>query len=74
MKIEFENENRQNCEWCKISNGGTIPKFTNFWNFGSFSQWKKSENLLIFLFEKLWKFVDFTIWKIPKISNLENLK
>ena len=29
-------ENWQNCENCRISNGQTIAKFTNFWNFDSF--------------------------------------
>ena len=28
--------NRQNCEWCGISNGRTIPKFANFLNFDNF--------------------------------------
>ena len=29
-------ENRQNCEWCGISNGRTILKISNFWNFDGF--------------------------------------
>ena len=33
---EGQYENRQNCEWCGISNGRTIPKFVNFWNFDNF--------------------------------------
>ena len=36
---------------------------------------KQFQNLLIFgIFQvlKFWKFISFTIWKIPEISNLEN--
>ena len=55
-----------------ISNGQTIPKLPNFWNFDGFPNWKNSENLLIFQVVKLWKFVNFPTWKIPKISHLEN--
>ena len=29
-------ENRQNCEWCRISNERTITKFADFWNFDNF--------------------------------------
>ena len=28
--IKGQDENRQICEWCGISNGRTIPKFANF--------------------------------------------
>ena len=31
--IKGQYENRQNCKWCRISNGRTFPKFANFWNF-----------------------------------------
>ena len=65
-------ENRQNCEWCGISNAQTIPKFVNFLNFDSFPNWKNSENLLIFQVVKFRKFVNFPISKIPKIFNMEN--
>ena len=41
-------ENRENCEWCGISNGRSIPKFANFWNFDSFPNFQNYENLLIF--------------------------
>ena len=37
-------ENRQNCEWCEISNGQTILKFVNFLDFDSFPNWKNFEN------------------------------
>ena len=37
MKFISKYENWQNCEWCGISNGRTIPKFANFWNFDNFS-------------------------------------
>ena len=43
-------ENRQNCDQCGISNGQTIPKLPNFWNFDSFPNLGNSENLLIFQF------------------------
>ena len=32
------------CEWCKISNGRTIPKFANFSNFDSFPNEKENLN------------------------------
>ena len=38
---------------------------------------KQLQNFLIFrIFQvsKFWKFVNFTIWKIPKTSHLENSK
>ena len=34
--IKGQYENRQNCQWSGISNGRTIPKFANFWNFDNF--------------------------------------
>ena len=34
--IKGQYENQLNCEWCGISNGQTIPKFSNFWNFDNF--------------------------------------
>ena len=68
-------ENRQNCEWCGISNGQTFPWYVNFFNFDNFPNWKNSENLLVFQVVKFWifqfrEFFKFPIYKIPKISNL----
>ena len=57
-------ENRQNCEYCGISNGQAIPKFANCWNFDSFPYSKNSENLLFFHIQKTLKICYF--------SNLEN--
>ena len=37
----------------------------------SYPNWKNSENLLIFQVVNFWKFFDFPIWKIPKISMLK---
>ena len=34
--IKGQYENWQNCEWCEISNGRTILKFSNFWNSDNF--------------------------------------
>ena len=34
VKKKFHSLSR--LEWCEISNGQTIPKFANFWNFESF--------------------------------------
>ena len=34
--IKSKYKNWQNCEWCRISNGRTIPKIANFWNFDDF--------------------------------------
>ena len=65
-------DNRQNCKGREISNGQTIPKFANFWNFDSFPNWKNSEILKNFQVLKLWKFVNFSISQIPKIFNMEN--
>ena len=39
--IKGQYENRQNCDWCGISNGRTIPKCANFWNFDNFPNKKK---------------------------------
>ena len=61
-------ENWQNCEWCEISNGQTIPKFFNFLNFDSFPKWKNSENLLIFQFRK------FQELKFEKVANFPKLQ
>ena len=34
--IKGQYEKRQNCKWRGISNGRTIRKFSNFWNFDNF--------------------------------------
>ena len=34
--IKEQYENRQNFKCSRISNGRTIPKFANFWNFDNF--------------------------------------
>ena len=34
--IKGQYENRQNCEWCRISNKRTISKFSDFWNSDNF--------------------------------------
>ena len=36
LSIKGQYENRQNCEWCGISNGRTIPKLAHFWNIDNF--------------------------------------
>ena len=56
-------ENRQNCEWCGISNGQTIPKFE-----------LKFVNLLIFQFRKflIWKISQFA--KIVIIARLKEFR
>ena len=60
---EGKNENRQDWEWCGISNGRTITKIVYFLNFDSFPNLKNSEIFFIFQFRK---FIKFLIHKIPK--------
>ena len=45
-----------------------------FWNFDSFPNRKNSEILKHFLVVKFRKFINFPLWNIPEISNLENSK
>ena len=58
---------RQNCEWCGISNRRTILKFAHFYNFDSFTNSKNFENLLIVQLAKFWKFVHFSNCEILEI-------
>ena len=37
-------ENRQSCEWCGISNGRIISKFSNFWNFDNIKEINENSN------------------------------
>ena len=47
--FEGQYENRQNYKWCGISNGRTIPKYANFWNFHNFPNQKENLNLKKYL-------------------------
>ena len=62
-------KNRQNCEWCEISNGRTIPKFANFRNFNNFPNFKNSEIFLNFWSCKSLKICYFTL-----LENSKNLQ
>ena len=47
-------------------------KFANSWNFDSFSNCKKFWNLIIFQAVNFGKFVNFPVYKIPKIFDSPN--
>ena len=46
----------------------------SFRSFDSFPDWKNSERFRIFKVVKFWTYIDFPIWKIPKIFDLESSK
>ena len=69
-------KNRQNCELCRISNGRTIPKFSNFWNFDSIRNKKENLNSKNFKLQQSTNFENDQIFEIvhfEKIMNFQNL-